>query len=196
MVCTCGRMSLPFGAWASCGMTSITTSPGPARLPVMETSSVAPRPASAIAAMSSPIPLPVRALTAIGLIPVSARNAETAAASSFSRSALLSTSTTGMFRSPKSPIHSRSALGSPPAWTMTATSVRSAALRVCSSRFAPSSPVSSNPAVSMKVTAPTPGSSMLLFTVSVVVPATSDTTAVCWPVMALMSDDLPLLHRP
>jgi len=48
----------------------------------------------------------------------------------------------------------------------------------------------------MKVTAPTPGSSMLLFTVSVVVPATSDTTAVCWPVMALMSDDLPLLHRP
>ena len=35
IVCTCGSMSLPFGACASCGITSITKSPSATRSPVM-----------------------------------------------------------------------------------------------------------------------------------------------------------------
>ena len=61
------------------------------------------------------------------------------------------------------------------------TKVRARVTTCCEARFVlslrmrPSSPLSSNPAVSAITAAPIPGSSMFFHTVSVVVPATSDT---------------------
>ena len=59
-----------------------------------------------------------------------------------------------------------------------AISVRSTTLIVCAMRCAPSRLSSSYPGVSMSVQAPMPGSSMALFTGSVVVPLMSLTTAI------------------
>ena len=196
MVCTCGRIRRPLGACASCGMISITTSPSVTRSPVMVASSAAPRPSSPRRRMSLSMPSPVRALTATGSMPVR-RRIRSMNSSRFSMvSILLSTATTGTLRCPNMRTQASSVSLSPVPYTTRAMSVRSAALRVCSRRRSPSSLSSSKPAVSMNVTAPRPGTSILLFTGSVVVPGSSETTAVCWPVMALMSDDLPLLHLP
>jgi len=72
----------------------------------------------------------------------------------------------------------------------------SAACRVFSTRAVPMAPSSSKPAVSIKTTGPTPGSSMALYTGSAVVPATGDTSAASCPVSAFTSDDFPALRRP
>ena len=48
----------------------------------------------------------------------------------------------------------------------------------------------------MKTTGPTGCSSIALYTGSVVVPGTSETTEIDWPVTALTRDDLPTLRLP
>ena len=63
-------------------------------------------------------------------------------------------------------------------------------------RFAPISPSSSMPAVSMTMHGPMPKISMDLRTGSVVVPAVLSTIATSCPVMALMRELLPLFLRP
>ena len=65
-----------------------------------------------------------------------------------------------------------------------------------SMRFAPSSPSSSRPGVSIITTGPSGSSSIALLTGSVVVPLMSDTMASFWPVSALMRLDLPAFLRP
>ncbi len=65
-----------------------------------------------------------------------------------------------------------------------------------STRISPSSPVSSVPAVSMKITGPNGKNSMGFSTGSVVVPGISLTKATSWPAIALSRLDLPAFLRP
>ena len=60
----------------------------------------------------------------------------------------------------------------------------------------PSWPSSSMPGVSIIITGPRGSSSMALYTGSVVVPFTSDTTARSWPVTAFSTLDLPAFLLP
>ena len=103
-----------------------------------------------------------------------------------------------MFRVEKYSIHSFSRVASAgvPSSNKSARSMRATAWRVRSTRFSPSSPQSSYPAVSASTAAPMPGSSIFFHTVSVVVPATSETIDVSCPVMQFISEDFPALRRP
>ena len=80
--------------------------------------------------------------------------------------------------------------------TRMAISARGNCSKVLLTRCLPSSPSSSIPAVSTKITEAKPGISKLFFTGSVVVPGISETIAIFCPVKALMSELLPLLRRP
>ena len=80
--------------------------------------------------------------------------------------------------------------------TSTATSQVRRVSRVRSTRRAPSSPTSSIPGVSTISTGPSGRSSIALRTGSVVVPATSLTSATCCPHTAFTRLDLPALRTP
>ena len=114
------------------------------------------------------------------------------------RSALENATTHGMPCSAKSESSWRSASHEPrtPSTTSTATSQVASTLRVASTRSSPNAPSSSKPGVSTMTTGPSGKSSIALRTGSVVVPATSETTASCWPVTAFTRLDLPALRTP
>ena len=75
-------------------------------------------------------------------------------------------------------------------------SVFSSTFSVFSTRIVPSSPTSSNPAVSVIKHGPSGKISMAFETGSVVVPGTSLTMAICCPVNALTNVDFPAFLSP
>ena len=194
-VCACGRMSRPFGACISCGMTSKTRSPAETSFPVMLCASKSSGRRRMIARRMSSIPCRVFALTMRGDSPVLFFMAEAMDAASSRISALLSSKITGIFFSFNRCIHWSSLSIS--GWqSRRAMSVFSAAFRVRVIRISPSSPSSSYPGVSIKRQGPTPWISIALSTGSVVVPGVSETSATSCPVKALIREDLPLFRLP
>ena len=193
-VWTWGRISRPRGAWMSCGMTSRTRSPGSASSPVMLTCSSSGSSVMIASRMVS-TPAPVSALTTSGSRRSRVRTSARSPSRSPSVSALLITAITGTPRRARSATHSASTSGAAVS-TTSATSVFRLASRVLATRRSPRAPVSSRPAVSMNTTGPMPCSSIALYTGSVVVPGTSDTTAIDWPVTALTREDLPTFRLP
>ena len=195
-VCACGRMRRPLGACGSCGMTSSTVSPAWARLPVSDWLPLSGiRPASVFRSSSSPVPF--MALTGMMSQPSRlAMSASRVEGTSFIRSTLFNTATKGTLACLSSPAHAASSSSVAPSVTTMAMSACLMTSRVRSVRRSPTLPVSSKPAVSMSTHGPSGRISIDLLTGSVVVPATSLTMAICWPVRALISDDLPTLRRP
>ena len=63
-VCTCGSMSLPFGAWISCGMTRSTRSVSQTRSPSINSWPKSSGKRRVSAEITASIPLPFNALTA------------------------------------------------------------------------------------------------------------------------------------
>ena len=184
--CCWGRIIRPLGAAASMGITSTTRSPGDSRSPTRR--GVSSRgTASTIACFRASIPSPVRALTKT---PAPSRCVV--------RSHLFRTSTQGMLRlfSCSSSASSVASSGSAALVTSTARSVLRITCMLLCTRWLPSSPVSSSPAVSIISTGPRGSSSIALLTGSVVVPGVSDTMAMGWLVTAFMRLDFPALRLP
>ena len=187
-------MRRPFGAALSMGTTSTTVSPGTSRSAMSCGSGPSAPPTRASVSLSSWIPSPVAELvrTTAATPAISGRRASAA------RSSLASATTQGMPCSEKSASSWRSVSQSPRAasTTSTATSQVASTLRVASTRSSPKAPSSSKPGVSTMTTGPSGSSSIALRTGSVVVPATSETTASCWSVTAFTRLDLPALRTP
>ena len=220
----CGKMMRPFGADESMGTTSTTLSPGEIKSATTRRSCVADPPTCARTSFNSFTPAPVRALASTSArtgetgagaasgaattwgvgaaapdaAPPIAPSEPAAASSPGRRSALLRTTTKGSPSSSNREISSRSAAtGSRVASvTSTATSQLRKVSRVRSTRRAPNSPTSSMPGVSTMSTGPSGRSSMALRTGSVVVPATSLTSATCCPHTAFTRLDFPALRTP
>ena len=206
------------------GTTSTTLSPGESKSATTRRSCVAEPPTCARASFSSFMPAPVRALARTsaraGAAGAPASRAATtrameasaapdaappvappepaAASSPDRRSALLRTTMKGSPSSSNREISSRSAATSArvASVTSTATSQVRKVSRVRSTRREPSSPTSSMPGVSTMSTGPSGRSSMALRTGSVVVPATSLTSATCCPHTAFTRLDFPALRTP
>ena len=164
IVCTCGRIRRPLGAWMSWGITRRTTSPSDTRSPVIVRP---PKPSGTIRiihSFSSAIPAPVFALTmqTFSFVCSLSFSANSWFSSSERRSLLLTTGITGVFFSWKYRNHSSSFSMSSDANTISANSVFCAASAVFSIRMAPSSPSSSNPAVSISTHGPSGAISIVL----------------------------------
>ena len=194
MTCCCGRMRRPLGAALSMGITSTTISPGASRSAMSCGSGPAAEPTRASVSLSSAMPSPVAELVRT----TAAAPATSGSAASEARSSLASATTHGMPCSEKSASSWASVSVRPrtASTTSTATSQVASTLRVASTRSSPRAPSSSKPGVSTMTTGPSGSSSMALRTGSVVVPATSETTASCWPVTAFTRLDLPALRTP
>ncbi len=193
IVWTWGSMSLPFGASASSGITSTTVSPCAKRSPTMGGSSHVPgREASVrIDSISRAIPSPVAALT---YTCVAYRSG-----SMLGLMSILLTATMYGIRLASSParsVPSGSPISQTASTTTRAISALLIALCVRAARASANTLSSSIPGVSMKTTGPSPCISMALYTMSVVVPATGDTTDTSCPHMAFIRLDLPAFILP
>ena len=170
-VCTCGRISRPFGAPRSIGTTSTTRSPGPIRSPTSRGSSML---LSGACRNSASLTRSIPRCSAAAIVTVSmfsVASCTSCSAGGSPRSALLKTTANGVCASRSVAISSFSVSVSPPASTTTsATSTRSSTWRVFSIRSAPSAPTSSSPAVSINTTGPSGANSNVFSTGSVVVP--------------------------
>ena len=170
------------------GVTSTTASPGASRSPSRR---FPPSPFCARRArcrLSASIPSPVAALTATSPSPQTA----------WRKSHLLKTVRWGtpFSRRRLSRARSPSVMPAAASTTNTAISARFNSRRARCTRWAPISPSSSRPGVSIITTGPRGRSSMALRTGSVVVPAMGETMAAFCPVRALTRLDLPALRRP
>ena len=185
--CCWGKISRPLGAEESMGVTSSTSSPGETR-PSSRPGAFCCGFAFDNTAISCCIPCPVWAETAIAL----------SGAGRHSRSLLFHTRITGRPRRRSCCRKSSSSAARPlsASATYTAMSVLPKTSNDFSRRSAPSSPVSSSPAVSISTHGPSGNSSMLLYTGSVVVPRWSETMAMFWPVSALIKLDFPAFRLP
>ena len=178
MVCTCGRMSRPLGAWMSCGMTSMTVSFSSTSRPTMPCDMVSSGNLFRRLRRMSSSPFPVRVLTNRGTCPHCCSMRRMVCSASDNRSHLFSIQITGTFFSFNKRCQCNSSSRCSSVQTIRAMSVFSSARCVCRMRSSPSSPSSSKPAVSMNTQGPRPWISMALKTGSVVVPGISDTRAV------------------
>ena len=170
MACCCGRISLPFGAALSIGVTSTTISSGFIRSPTSFIVMVSVSVSFATAFLSFSMPVFSFALT---------YTAPSSFGISVSRSALFLAIIKGMFFSLNIEIScfSQSPRGKVQSVTRTAQSVLFSICLVFFTRSSPSSPSSSKPGVSIITTGPRGKSSVAFVTGSVVVPFVSDTTA-------------------
>ena len=190
-------MRRPFGADASCGITSTTTSPGFTNEWVISSRSSSWIYCRAMQSSNASRPSPVTAEKGMRSLPKALCQAITCSALpslSLFPAAIITGNCCSRIRSS----HSFSGDASPsysPSKRI-ATSARASTLRAASTRIVPSSPTSSNPAVSAITAAPTPGSSIFFHTVSVVVPATSETIETPCPAIQFTSEDLPAFLRP
>ena len=196
IVCTCGRISLPLGAWISCGMTRRTRSFSAVSSPVMLCWPKSEGSFSRIACRICSIPISSFALTSNGRI-LHSSSMYVAKLSLFSLiSILFNIGMTGISFSFNSASISFSWEKVVSPHSSNAISVFSIAFKVRLIRSSPSSPSSSNPGVSINKHGPIPCISIALDTRSVVVPGVSETRAVSCPVNALIREDLPLFRLP
>ena len=182
MVCTCGRIRRPCGAWMSCGMTSSTRSPSDTMPPVMLRAFQFSGTRRARASRRASMPRPVAALIGTGATgftppPCMSSASATRAASSFrvspfsaagtvsalfrtmSAGVLFSTRRTSQFLSSARAAESSSSVrerSASSAMTTRAASVFFRASSVPRTRSSPMGPSSSKPAVSMRTQGPRP----------------------------------------
>ena len=157
-------------------MTNSTVSFSPARLPTMLFSEELSGWFSINAFLISSIPSLVTVLAMTGLEPHFFSMAKAVSVLLSRMSALFSTHITGVFFAVSTFCHRISSSILSFVQTIIAMSVRSVAFNDCFTLRFPSSPSSSNPAVSINTHGPMPCISIDLYTGSVVVPGMSETT--------------------